>query len=138
MPYIAPELRRELDPLIDALADRLASQAKAAGSDGAFTGLLNYACTRLALALIRRRFGRLRYWLIAAVTGVFHNVAAEFYRRVAVPYEDVQMGKAGTWTCLRNLAGTWRSNKTRQKGLYGRGDAGLASLPKHLLYLSHD
>ena len=95
MPYIAPELRRELDPLIDALADRLASQAKAAGSDGAFTGLLNYACTRLALALIRRRFGRLRYWLIAAVTGVFHNVAAEFYRRVAVPYEDVQMGKSG-------------------------------------------
>ena len=42
MPYIAPELRRELDPIIDSLAERLAAQAQAAGYDGAFTGLLNY------------------------------------------------------------------------------------------------
>ena len=127
MPYIAPELRRELDPLIDALAERLASQSKAAGSDGAFTGLLNYACTRLALALIRRRFGRLRYWLIAAVTGVFHNVAAELYRRVAVPYEDVQRPRAGMWTCLRNLPGTWRSNKPGKRDYMGRGDVACLS-----------
>ena len=90
MPYIAPDLRRELDPLIDALADRLATLARDAGDDGAFAGLLNYACTRLALAVVRRRFGRLRYWLIAALSGVFHNIATEFYRRVAVPYEDRQ------------------------------------------------
>jgi hypothetical protein len=95
MPYIAPELRRELDPLIDMLADRLAAQAEAAEYDGAFTGLLNYTCTRLALAVIRRRFGRLRYWLIAALTGVFHNIASEFYRRVAIPYEDRQMALSG-------------------------------------------
>jgi hypothetical protein len=95
MPYIAPELRRELDPLIDMLADRLAAQAEAAEYDGAFTGLLNYTCTRLALAVIRRHFGRLRYWLIAALTGVFHNIASEFYRRVAVPYEDRQMAQSG-------------------------------------------
>ncbi len=95
MPYIAPELRRELDPLIDVLAERLAAQAQAAGYDGAFTGLLNYTCTRLALAVVRRRFGGLRYWLIAALTGVFHNLAQEFYRRVAVPYEDRQLAKTG-------------------------------------------
>ena len=95
MPYIAPELRQELDPLIDTLADRLAAQAEAAGSDGAFTGLLNYTCTRLALAVVRRRFGGLRYWLIAALTGVFHNMATEFYRRLAVPYEDRQITKSG-------------------------------------------
>ena len=95
MPYIAPELRQELDPLIDALADRLAAQSRAAGYDGAFTGLLNYTCTSLALAVVRRRFGRLRYWLIAALTGVFHNIATEFYRRVAVPYEDRQITKSG-------------------------------------------
>jgi hypothetical protein len=95
MPYITPELRREIDPLIDTLADRLAAQAEAAEYDGAFTGLLNYTCTRLALAVIRRRFGRLRYWLIAALTGVFHNIASEFYRRVAVPYEDRQMAQSG-------------------------------------------
>jgi len=95
MPYIAPELRRELDPLIDTLADRLAAQAEAAGSDGAFTGLLNYTCTRLALAMVRRRFGHLRYWLIAALTGVFYNIATEFYRRVAVPYEERQIMLSG-------------------------------------------
>ena len=43
MPYIAPELRRELDPLIDSLAHRLAAQAKAAGDDGDFAGLL-FSC----------------------------------------------------------------------------------------------
>ena len=95
MPYIAPELRQELDPLIEALADRLAAQAEVAGYDGAFTGLLKYACTRLGLAVVRRRFGRLRYWLIAALSGVFQNVASEFYRRVAVPYEDRQMAQSG-------------------------------------------
>jgi hypothetical protein len=105
MPYIAPELRRELDPLIDALADRLAAQAEATGYDGAFTGLLNYACTRLALAVIRRRFGRLRYWLIAAVTGVFHNLATEFYRRVAVPYEDLQMAQSGDVDLFQEIVG---------------------------------
>ena len=95
MPYISPELRRELDPLIDQLASRLAAQAESAGYDGAFTGLLNYTCTRLALATIRSRCGRLRYWLIAALTGVFHNMATEFYRRLAAPYEDVQMAHSG-------------------------------------------
>jgi len=95
MPYIAPELRRELDPLIDALADRLAAQAEDAGDDGAFAGLLNYTCSRLALTVVRRRFGHLRYWLIAALSGVFQNIATEFYRRVAVPYEDLKMAESG-------------------------------------------
>ncbi len=103
MPYIAPELRQELDPLIDLLAERLAAQAEAAGSDGAFTGLLNYACTRLALAVVRRRFGRLRYWLIAALTGVFHNLASEFYRRLAIPYEDRQIMLSGDVDLFREF-----------------------------------
>jgi hypothetical protein len=105
MPYIAPELRRELDPLIDALADRLAVQAQASRDDGAFTGLLNYACTRLALGVIRRRFGGLRYWLIAALTGVFHNMASEFYRRLAAPYEDRQMAKSGDVDLFHEFVG---------------------------------
>lgn len=95
MPYISPELRRELDPLIEALAQHLAAQAEKAGYDGAFTGLLNYACTRLALSVVRRRFGTLRYWLIASLSGVFQNIAAEFYRRIAIPYEDRQIEQSG-------------------------------------------
>jgi hypothetical protein len=103
MPYISPKQRQELDPLIEALAGRLAAQAEEAGYDGAFTGLLNYACTRLALAVIRRRFGRLRYWLIAALSGVFQNIALEFYRRVATPYEDRQMEFSGDVDLFREL-----------------------------------
>ena len=95
MPYISPGLREELDPLIDSLAHRLVAQAEGAGYDGAFTGLLNYACTRLALSVVRQRFGNLRYWLIASLSGVFQNIATEFYRRVAVPYENRQMLQSG-------------------------------------------
>jgi len=95
MPYIKPEARQELDPLIDALAERIVLKARMAGYDGAFTGLLNYAFLRLALAVVKGCFGRLRYWLIAAVIGVIHNVAHEFYRRLAAPYEDRQRLQSG-------------------------------------------
>jgi hypothetical protein len=95
MPYIAPKIRKELDGLIDQLADRLVTQAKAQGDDGAVAGLLNYACTRLALKSVRKQFGPLRYWLIALLSGVFKNVADEFYRRLAVPYENQQMAQSG-------------------------------------------
>jgi hypothetical protein len=95
MPYIAPHDRRPLDPLIDQLAQQIVTQARAQGSDAAFAGLLNYTCTRLALKVIRLQFGGLRYWLIAIVTGVFTNIADEFYRRLGTPYEEKQMIKNG-------------------------------------------
>ncbi len=95
MPYIVQQDRRPLDPLIDQLAERIVAQAKTQNSDAAFAGLLNYACTRLALKVIKLQFGTLRYWLIATVTGVFHNIADEFYRRLGAPYEDKQIAKNG-------------------------------------------
>jgi uncharacterized membrane-anchored protein len=95
MPYIAPKDRTKLDPLIDKLADEITDQAKEYGYDGAFAGLLNYVCTRLALQLIKKGFGKARYWLIAITSGTFHNIADEFYRRFGVPYENVQIKKNG-------------------------------------------
>lgn len=95
MPYIAPKHRKELDGLIDRLADRVVVEAKEYDYDGAFAGLLNYALTRLALQVVRRQFGPLRYWLIAILTGVFKNVTDEFYRRLAAPYEERQMARSG-------------------------------------------
>lgn len=95
MPYIAPKNRKKLDPLIDKLAGQIVSEAGAENQEAAFAGLLNYAFTRLALAVIRKKFGRIRYWLIAAVTGVFKNAGDEFYRRLASPYEDKQIAKNG-------------------------------------------
>jgi hypothetical protein len=95
MPYIAPNTRTRFDPLIDALAERIVIEAKAEGNDAAFAGLLNYTCTRLALQVVRPQFGKMRYWIIAAVTGTFQNIAQEFYRRVGAPYEERQIGKNG-------------------------------------------
>jgi len=95
MPYITQQDRRPLDPLIDQLAQQIVTQAKAHNYDAAFAGLLNYTCTRLALRVIQLQFGALRYWLIAITTGVFHNIADEFYRRLGAPYEDKQIAKNG-------------------------------------------
>jgi uncharacterized membrane-anchored protein len=91
MPYIPPQHRQELDALIDELAGRLIQEADKMNYDAAFAGLLNYTCTCLALKIIQKRFGRLRYWLIALVTGTFKNIADEMYRRLGAPYEDQQI-----------------------------------------------
>ena len=95
MPYIPPQQRQALDPLIDALAARIVQEAQGLEPQAAFAGLLNYTCTRLALKIVQQRRGRLRYWLIALLTGTFKNIADEFYRRLAGPYEDKQRARHG-------------------------------------------
>lgn len=95
MPYIDKEARKVLDPTIDALAKLIVTKARNQKQEAAFAGLLNYACTRLALRIIELQFGQVRYWLIATVTGVFKNISDEFYRRVAASYEDQQKEKNG-------------------------------------------
>ena len=91
MPYIKPEDRPEFDTEISALAEKIKTVAAKYAYDGAFAGLLNYVGTTLALKVIPAR----RYWAIALVSGVFHNMADEFYRRYAVPYEDEQVVNNG-------------------------------------------
>jgi hypothetical protein len=91
MPYIAQKDRPALDQHIDALAAEIKKTAAEYGYDGAFAGLLNYTCTTLALKVIPAR----RYWVIAILSGVFHNIADEFYRKYAAKYEDEQIVKNG-------------------------------------------
>ncbi len=95
MPYIPATQRKVCDGLIDELAGCLAGLAREEEGAAAFAGLLNYACTRLALQVVRRRHGRMRYWLIAMLSGIFANLGQEFYRRLAAPYEDRQLAKNG-------------------------------------------
>jgi len=95
MPYIKSHQRQEIDALIDQLAQGIIRQAEKSGDFAAFAGILNYACTRLALQIVRRQFGQMRYWLIAIITGIFKNIADEFNRRVAAAYEDKQMAISG-------------------------------------------
>jgi hypothetical protein len=91
VPYIPPALRPGLDQHIAALAEAINSAAAELEGDAAYAGLLNYACTKLALKTMPAR----RYWAIATTSGVFANVADEFYRRLAVPYEDEQIARNG-------------------------------------------
>lgn len=95
MPYIKAEHRKELDDSINELAEKIAGIARQEEADAAFAGLLNYACTRLALQVVKLRFGQTKYWLIATVSGVFGNISDEFYRRFASPYEDKQIHANG-------------------------------------------
>ena len=95
MPYISVKHREALDPLIEKLAGQIVQEAQGLQYDGAFAGLLHYVCIRLAIKVVRQQFGAMRYWLIAILTGTFKNIADEFYRRIAVPYENRQMKKSG-------------------------------------------
>jgi len=58
-------------------------------------GELNYAITKLILWYLNRDMRLLTYSQIAMVTGVLENVKQEFYRRVAAPYEDIQIKENG-------------------------------------------
>ncbi len=103
MPYIPNEKREEiskengdyLDPIINELAKRIGEIHKSYGYDGAFLGLTNYTVTRLVTRILLDNFDRLRYWHSPAIRGVLQDIGDELYRRVFVPYEDVQIDKNG-------------------------------------------
>jgi hypothetical protein len=104
MPYVKPDYRAALDPAIRDLARGIADIARALPDETGFAGLLNYACTSLAMQVVELRFGKMRYGTIATVTGVFKNIADEFYRRVAAPYEDRQIAANGDVPLYEELA----------------------------------
>jgi hypothetical protein len=89
MPYITKEDRHALNESIDGLA--IAIKATCDNEPTAQAGVLNYACTRLALALYPKR----KYWQLALVVGVFVTVVLEYYRRWVAPYEDQKIAQNG-------------------------------------------
>lgn len=83
MPYIDKNLREQLDPHID----QLAMAIEGCTSDSSFPGVLNYCCTRLALGIVKHHRGRMKYYTLALIVGVFQTLVFEFYRRVGAPLE---------------------------------------------------
>lgn len=79
MPYVHPDIREHLRPV----AVRSARTA----------GELNYQLTLLALDYIEEN--GLSYETINHVGGAFNDASKEFYRRVAVPYEDEKIAQNG-------------------------------------------
>lgn len=94
MPYINQDDRARLDSAIDELGARVCGIVGDGHHDEkAVAGTLNYVVTRTVLHVVKH-FG-VRYWVIAAVSGMLRNVSDEFYRRIAAPYEDRQILKNG-------------------------------------------
>lgn len=91
MPYIAPEDRPSLDPLIEALVEAINTGPDGPYEDGAKAGRLNYVCTRIANQVLPPD----RYARAALVTGVLENVKQELYRRAVSPYEDLKITENG-------------------------------------------
>lgn len=84
MPYIKPEDRKPLDPLLDQLAEALPSQE--------FAGALNYVIAGLATRLLKEGPS---YARINEIIGALECAKLELYRRVAAPYEETKMQSNG-------------------------------------------
>ena len=78
MPYITPDIREDLD------SGRIAP---------ATPGSLNYVITKMVDDYVGTH--GLSYATINDVIGVFECAKAEFYRRVAVPYENRKWAISG-------------------------------------------
>lgn len=101
MPYIEEGPRQKFDPLIDLLSEEIVSET--AQDKLAFAGFLNYVCTRIILKVVKLRFGKIQYWILATITGVLINMIFEIYRRVGVPYEEKRIGENGDVDMFKEL-----------------------------------
>lgn len=87
--------REYLDNTINELVDKISEVHKSYNYDMAFAGLFNYCITRMFTKFLNDNFDRLRYWHSPAIRGILQDVGDEFYRRIMIPYEDVQIEKNG-------------------------------------------
>ena len=76
MPYIEPEKREEIDPLICLLASKLSHP-----------GDINYIVSKLCHEAVKLT-GEFNYIVLNNIMGVLECAKQEFYRTVVAPYED--------------------------------------------------
>ena len=86
MPYIAQHARKQLDPSIEELASKIRDRVDGESRDG----WLNYAITKLLLALYEESYTEYN-----AAIGVLECAKNEFYRRAVEPYEDRKIKQNG-------------------------------------------
>ena len=85
MPYIKSENRKKYERVLRELVDIL----KALPPEEV-DGELNFVVTKILKAVYP-----LRYYHVNKAIGVLECVKLEFYRRVAVPYEDLKIKESG-------------------------------------------
>lgn len=84
MPYINKDRRWDFNSQVFELARKISS-----------CGELNYVLTDIALAYLQMQKGPLSYKKINEVVGVMECAKQEFYRRMAVPYENEKIEENG-------------------------------------------
>lgn len=90
MPYITQDKRAYLDPVIEAVHDAIVElEVDSMGNPGSNNteGNLNYIISRLLVLVYGDRNGT-RYAHINDAMGLLSCIQAEYYRKVAAPYED--------------------------------------------------
>lgn len=96
MPYIKEDIRQELDICIERMINCLGTPKSLNGNMTnddlmSILGDINYTFSRIIASLM----GQPSYSKIAMITGVLENIKQEFYRRVAVPYEEAKIKENG-------------------------------------------
>ncbi len=92
MPYISREEREELDNAIDIVVDNILNNKVSLNDPNNFSnflGRINYCFSRVLMGVMKE----VSYRNIAMATGVLENIKQEFYRRVAVKYEDFKISE---------------------------------------------
>lgn len=82
MPYIKPENRQQFN---DSAKD-IAEKATCAGD-------LNYAITVILHSYLKKK--GINYANINEISGMLNCCGAEFYRKIAAPYEDIKITQNG-------------------------------------------
>ncbi|QQS18335.1 hypothetical protein IPL68_07040 [Candidatus Saccharibacteria bacterium] len=86
MPYVQQDMRKDLDPTIQLLIEKLAA-LPLDKQDGA----LNYTITRLLHGVYQPE----SYFTYNRSMGVLSSAQAEWYRRRVAPYEDRKISENG-------------------------------------------
>jgi len=87
MPYIRPERRDDLDPMVEALVGKLREMSCVRGD-------LNYVVTQLVLGALKPDSGW-SYHSLSDTISVLRDAADEIARRMLGPYEDKAAAKNG-------------------------------------------
>lgn len=90
MPYVNPDLRGTLDPVVDRVVGAL-RELELDFPESCTEGNLNYIISRV-LAEVYTNGG---YKAINDAVGVLECIKLEFYRRAAAPYEDKKAAQNG-------------------------------------------
>ena len=93
MPYTLEEKRRLVEPLLQALEDRPELLEN--------EGDLNHYITNVCAIFLKQHL--IKYGNFADIEGVLNHVSKEFYRRLAIPYEDKKIEQNGDLKRLKEL-----------------------------------